>query len=600
MKKILKHIVFIFWGIMPFVAFSQSKFYVKGNATAATGSNYKLSFVLENAQGSNFKPPASFPGFNVLSGPNQNSSFQWINGKTSSSISYVYFLQAHTVGTTTIPSASIKVKGETLSTEPLEVTITKGKEVSKNDNKQGSGTNDDWKKQVEEGMFVKMYADKTNPYVGEQITVYAKLYQSIPAYNTSVKELPEFVGFWNQQYDLKDKQDWQDEVVDGKPFKTLLIGKYALFPQKDGELTIEPFKLSTVIRIQERRNYNPFDLSSFFNRNTFREERYDFESTRITVNVKPLPIENQPESFTGAVGSYDHDLSLDSLSYKTGKAIRLSSRVTGTGNIMMLNMPSIDFPEELEVFDPESNEYISKTSNKVNGKQTDQYVLIADRPGNYFIPPVEFSYFDPKTEQYNTVTSDKVHVKVTGKPIFKTLPENKKEELGNEESLSNIALDYDLSIPSKSFANSGVFYSLLGGAPVSLLLFLFILRKKEEYTPDTLTLKGRRAARVARKKLSKADALLKAGNKEGYYKEINQALWSYVSDKLHLPASELSKEHVEKRLTKRMVSGENISPLFQLIEKSEVALYSPLGVEEMSEDYKRATEIIIAIENEIH
>ena len=588
----MKRFVYILLFLFPLISFGQAKFYSKGKSATSTGSQYQVSFVLENGKGKNFKAP-KFEGFNVLSGPNQSSSYQWVNGKTTSSISYYFILQAHTEGDVTIGAASITVDGKELKTKPFTVSIGKGVPVTKKEKEQV--TQEDLDVDPSENIFVRLYADKTSPYVGEQVTVYAKLYQNVASYNTQVQELPTFNGFWKQEFELSPDRQWENVDINGNNYQSLLIGKYALFAQKDGTLTVEPFKISTVLRVQDP-DYNPFDFSSFF-KQRYQEMPYDFQSSSIQLNVQPLPKEGKPENFTGGVGVFQLSSSLDKSDMKTGEALTFKSKLSGTGNIMMVELPEPEFPRHFEQFDPQTNEYISKNATYVNGHKSGDYIMIPDNPGSYIIPSIEFSYFDIQAKEYKTIATERLTVRVTGEKLKNS---NASDEIADivDNELRYLQLDNDLRKNQASFMGSSTFYGLMAGMPLFTFFLLFARKKIAENAPDSIELKRKRAGKIAKAKLAKAAGLLKSADKEAYYKEVNASLWGYLGDKLKITSSDFRQSIIEDKLLQNGVQPKTITQLFELINKCEAALYSPMKLQEMEGDYKVAESIIIQIEEE--
>ncbi|MCB0509312.1 MAG: protein BatD, partial [Bacteroidetes bacterium] len=289
---------------------AQVRFYASGSGTTSTDQNYKVVFTLENGNGSGFKAP-SFEGFRVLSGPNQSSSYQWINGKTTQSLSIYYYLQALQEGELVIGPAQITVDNQILKTESIKVSVKKGNSTSNNtannntnnsNNTKSNSSSQDWKNQAKDQLFVKVYTDKSKPYVGEQIFLYAKLYQRVNTYGTQITKMPEFNGFWKQEIEV-DQDAWQQENIDGVAYQTLIIGKFALFPQREGSFTIEPMEMQSIIMISEPtvRNFMGFQMQTM----GYKQEEYNFKSSALKIEVQALPMEGRPISFNGAVGKFE-------------------------------------------------------------------------------------------------------------------------------------------------------------------------------------------------------------------------------------------------------------------------------------------------------
>lgn len=586
--------------------FSEAKFYVKANNTAYVGQNYKVSYILENAKGKNFSYPTTFQGFQVLSGPNQSSSFSWVNGQTTQTIEYYFILRPSQEGSFKIPSASIQIKNETLSTENLSVEVIQGaqqqQQTQRNTYQQTQpnqqAQTQDWRTEAKDNIFVRVYVDKSNPYVGEQVTMYAKIYQRVQTGNTQIAEMPDFSGFWKHDYDVSNQQ-WQDEQYNGQYYKTVLLGKYALFPQRPGKFTISPFKLRTILRIQDNSNAND-PWAAFFGRN-YQDVEYEFSSNPLNFEVNALPEKGKPLSFNGAVGSFTFNLELDSTNLNVGSATTLKTKISGTGNIMMANLPRIDFPQGIEVYDPQTKDNISKSGAKINGSKSADYLIIGDNPGTFTIPPVEFSYFDLKSESYKTISSQEIKLNIEGDKVMKVeqySASNKEDVQLLDTDIRYIALKNDLGKRTNAFIKTNAYKIAMAGAPLLFILLLFARKKVKELEPDAVFKKQKKAHKIANKRLKLAATFLDKQDKIGFYNEAVKAMWDYLSDKFNINKAQLNKDIIAEKLQEQGVNEKTIKDLLDLINKGEMALYSPIAATEMQTDFEKAKTIILNIENE--
>jgi hypothetical protein len=609
MKFQIKHIILLAFSLTFVSIFSQAKFYAKGRSVAYTGQTYAITFVLENGKGTNFKMPQSYPGFQIVGGPNQSSNYSWVNGKTTSSISYTYYLQAIKEGPFNIPVASVTVGGETLITKSFKVTIQKGQQKAANQQQHNSNRNrqqqqqqstptdnGDWKKQIAENLYVKMYTDKQNPFVGEQVTLYLKLYQRVQTFQTQVTEMPEFKGFWVNDFKLQ-AGEWKKEEVDGVWFNTMMINKYALFPQRAGDFNLSPIKLATLVQLKTQSKSNSI-WEQFFG--SYENKEYPFQSNGVKIKVKALPIENVPETFTGAVGKFKFSASIDSLNTETGKAITLKTKITGTGNIMMIDAPNVILPEAFEIYDPQEKEYISKKSTYINGSKKYDYLMIPNKPGVFNIDSIPFSYFDLKSKKYNTIYSDgfKINVKPSADYVEEKAPDPNDESILDSD-IKNLHTVNDIAFYEDKFIGTKTFWSLWSGSVVFAFFLLIGKNRLENYNPDFVAINRKKANKIALSKLKKASEYLKSNDKKAFYNEIVRSLWDYVSLKLNMLPESLSKENIQEKLLEFKVSETTANSYIDLINKSEMAVYSPIGETEMQKDFEKAKEIIINVEGEI-
>ena len=604
MRQKLVYILFLCLGAAS--AFGQIDFYAGGASEVALNEQYQVVFVLENANGSNFIPP-SFDGFRVINGPFVESYSSNINGKKSSSYSIKYILQPLKEGEFTIASASIKVDGNTLYTEKIELTVLPPKDNLQPKQQQNNQQvtpqgdpnerpfNDDWQKQAADNLFVRLYTDKEQPYVGEQVFVTAKLYMAINTNGTQVTDMPEFQGFWKQEIEFTQDEP-EIEVYKGKRYNTFLIAKYALFPLKEGSYDIDPVKMKSILmlRVPKVMNYWGMQVEVF----DYEQVEFNYASNALSIEAKPLPTANKPAEFFGAVGKFDLNTSVDSTVINYGSPIRWKAVLKGTGNVMSIQEPELEFPRQFEVYDPEIDERISKKSNFVNGSKSYSYILVPKRPGEYTIPSMGFSYFDPEKEEYITLYSPEYPVKVEGEmPVEEA--DDETENFVEAYELAPLHKSNDLSKSNDSYFGSSNFYLALA-APFALYgFFLLGMRFRENNPIDLVALKNKRALKEAKKRLLKAKQHLDAKEKEAFYTEIFDAFNGYVSDKLAINQAELNKEYVLERFQEKEIPEKLGEQFIQVLSNAEAALYSPASISKMQEDYNIAIEWIVNIEHEI-
>lgn len=608
MKLSIKHILLIGF-LMSFISvFSQAKFYAKGNSVAFTGQTYAITYVLENGKGKDFEMPQTYPGFQIVGGPSQSSNYSWVNGKTTSSVSYTYYLQATAEGEFNIPVASVTVGKETLKTKPFKVTVQKGQQRNttqqqqnnSNRNRQPQQTtptdNGDWQEQIAKNLYVKMYADKQNPYVGEQVTLYLKLYQRVQTFQTQVTEMPEFKGFWVNDFQVQTGK-WEKEEVDGVWFNTMMINKYALFPQRAGDFNLSPIKLATLVQLKTQARSNSI-WDQFFG--SYENKEYPFQSNGLKIKVKPLPVENVPENFTGAVGKFKFSANIDSLNTETGKAITLKTKITGTGNIMMIDAPEVILPEEFEIYDPQEKEYISKKSTYINGSKKYDYLMIPNKPGVFEIDSIPFSYFDLKSKEYTTIYANgfDINVEPSEDYVEEVVPDPNDESILGDD-IKNISSINDIAFYEDKFIGTKAFWSLWSSSVVFAFLLLIGKNRLENYNPDFIAINRKKANKIALAKLKTAAAFLKENDKKAFYNEIVRSFWDYVSLKLNMLPENLSKDNIQEKLLAFEVSENTAQRYIDLINKSEKAVYSPIGETEMQKDFEEAKEIIINVESEV-
>ncbi|GIV33752.1 MAG: hypothetical protein KatS3mg031_1287 [Chitinophagales bacterium] len=558
----------------------------------------QVTFTLENADGKNFKPPA-FHDFTVLSGPNQSTSMQIINGNVSRSISYSYYLRPVKKGTLTIGAATIVAGGKTLSTNPITVEVTEADSPGEAGSGQ-SGKSADIYDQISDNVFLRLLVDKTEVYQGEQITVMYKLYYRWPINNTSVSKPPSYTGFWVQSLELPENIQFSSEVYNGMEYNAAVIKKDALFPQRDGELEIDPMELQTNVRLRVQ-SQRGFFFDDFFS--TYQDYPYKFRSNTVKVKVKSLPKEGRPESFTGAVGSYTLNVTLSKTEIGPDEPVTLTISISGTGSIKLLQLPEISLPSDLDVFDPKQSEKISTKGNIVSGSKSNDYLIIPRRSGQYKIPSVEFSYFDPVKEQYFVQRSPEYLLLVEGEsaagsqPVIQGITKEEVELIGQD--IRYIKTSGTLKKSGEAWLHSWKFMAFYATPFFLFVLLLMYKRREEQIAANPMLLKNRRANKEAIKRLRRARTFINVNNRKAFYDEIAKALWGYLGDKLKIEQAALSRDRIEKILTDYQLPQETINQLLKVLDDAESALFAPSAEGDMKRDYERAREIISRLETEL-
>jgi len=575
---------------------------VNFNASAKSivevGERFQIYYSV-NADGSNFRAP-DFGSLSVLSGPNRSSSssIQFVNGKMSQStnLTYTFLVMATSEGTINIPPATIKVDGKLYKSNALSIKVVKGNVPSQNQNRgsraaqsgshtnvskpaSGSVKNDD--------LYIKAFVSNRNPYLGEEVIVTYRIYTKIPVSDLSVKKLSSFPGFWTKDLMDNNKQLQQTtKVINGEQYVLADIRKMALFPQKSGKLTIDPMELECTAQIQtqtkRKRGYDPFDdffNDPFFNRNV-KNVKLDLKSNPLTINVKELPQENKPASFNGAVGNFNFAAKIDRTKLKVNDALTETITISGKGNLELVEAPVINFPTDFETYDPKVTSRIRTNAGGVNGYKKFDYLAIPRNPGDFVIPSVSFSFFNPKDKKYYTYSSDEYNIHVDkgeGNSNGITYSSSAQEDIhyiGKDIHHIKTGVEEFKPVGDYFFA-SNLFYAL-ALLPVFLLFLIWFLKKQHERRMGNIDLmKNKKATKIARRRLQKAEKFRKTGDDKAFFEEIAQALWGYIADKFNVSQAELSMETVRQKLTERGVSDEVTSGFVKVLNDIEFARFAP-------------------------
>ncbi len=581
--------------------------------SVSVGEPFQITYSIKNAQPSNFRT-SGFRDFDVLSGPNQSSQMTFINGTVSQSISFSYILKPLKEGTFTLPGATANAGGNTIESSSVKITVTKSSNNSSGS--AGSGTENDQNNslasQVNKQVFIRANVDKTNLYQGEQLMVSYKLYFRVNIAQYQIDKMPSFTGFWAENFELPQKQN-SVETLDGVQYNVIELKRAALFPEQSGTLQIDPIQMKLVaqVKVKNKRNslfddpffHDPFD--DIFN-SSYQNVPITVSSPTISIAVKPLPA-GAPTSFTGGVGRYSLSAKVDKTETATDDPITYKVTLSGTGNLKSVDKPTVAMPPDFETYDPKIAENIPANINPVSGSKAYEYLLVPRVAGDYILPKLEFTYFDIDKKKYVTLNSEEISIKVKpGKGGANTSggysPVGVKKEdlklLGQD--IRFIKTDAELRMAHSSFWGSLLFFSLLF-LPILIVVGLIIyLKQQKELMGNVALMKNRRAVRLAQQRLKIAGKMLKQNDSKLFYDEVVRSMWGYVSDKLNISVSDLSKEKVQNSFLQKNVPTELSNQFFKVIDTCEVALYAPSAIiGGMNETYRQAAEIIVALEGHI-
>ena len=541
-----------------------------------------------NKDGDNFKPP-QFEGFNVVMGPSQSISSSWINGKRSFSKTYTYILVPTARGSFTINQATIEIAGQTYKTTPQKVEVTAAV-----DKPNSQKTVDDV---ADENLHLVAEVSKGNPYMNEAVTVIYKLYVSPNVSVTNYRPLdnPTYNNFWSQDIPVT-KHTAQNGTYQGKPYRYVVLKRVVLYPQKSGQLNIEPLSLEIFVDV-------PTNRRDFFGGRIYTSTSKTVSAGSRTINVKPLPEGGKPAGFSGAVGDFDFSVTTSKTQLNASESLQAKVEVSGKGNLKLFQLPEPELPSSLEVYDPEYEESINTYSSGMEGKVSNNYTIVPSFRGKYPIPSISFSFFNPGTGKYETIRSEEINIEVIEGPTASsgTLAgpsSNKQVVVPTGDQFHFININPNLSaISSEKFFGSNLFFILLFAPLILIPIAIFTFKKREAIASDVVGNKIKRANRLARKYLSTAKKEL--GNKEAFYVALEKGLHNYLKAKLHIETSEFSKDKITSILSEKNVNNSDIQGFISLLTSCEMARYSPFSNVQMQQDYEKASEVISNLDKQL-
>jgi len=539
MFQFVKHIAVFVITMTSVIGFSQDdiNFEIKTSKDKlGVNERLRVEFIM-NKDGDNFNPP-SFEGFNVVMGPSQQISSSWVNGKRSFSKSYSYILKPKEKGSFSIGQASIEIDGTTYKTIPKSITVTEAV-----DNPNAPKTVDDI---AEESLHLVAEVSKTNPYLNEAITVVYKLYVSpnIRVNNFRPLDNPKYNNFWSQDIPVK-RYDAKDATYQGKPYRSVILKRVVLYPQKSGKLDIEPLALEIYADV-------PTERRDFFGGRIYRPASKTVSAGKRSLNVKPLPEAGKPSDFNGAVGDFKFEVTTSKTSLNASESLQATVEISGKGNLKLFKLPEPELPSALEVYEPEFDEQVRTTVSGMQGKVVNNYTVVPSYRGKYPIPSISFSYFDPKAQKYKTLNSKEITINVLEGPT----DTNASAQLPNTSSKVAVASNRQFHFiktntafvnkATNRFFGSNQFYAWFFGPLLLIPLVILFRKKKEKDEKNIENINLRKTDRLARKYLSEAKKAL--GNENDFYVALEKALHNYLKAKLKIETSEFSKDKIHTML----------------------------------------------------
>lgn len=577
---------------------------VQAPSSVYVGDNFTVRFVV-NEQAKDFRGP-SFKGFSLRSGPNTSSStsMSFVNGQMSRSVSttFSYTLLADVEGTFTIDAATCTAAGKKVSSSPFTIKVEKG--TGKRQQQQQQQAYDPWGRQQQEqpakidnkSLFARASVSKSNPYQGEQVIITYKIYTQIPIRQFAIDKLPGNKGFWAEDLSEGRQIKQYEETIGDRRYQVAEIRRGALFAQENGKLTIEPLNLNVLAMVQQqrRRTGTIFDLfdDPFFSSQQAVE--HALNTNRINVNVRPLP--TAPEGFTGGVGRFDvmGGANLDKV--KANEAVSYRVTISGTGNLMLINAPSPEFPSIFEVYDPQITDNIKKGENGVSGSRSYEWILIPRSKGHYTIPRLAVVFFDPSTGQYVTKYIDKQEIEVAGGQTT-TVSSGQKDDVLHLNSDINYLHPTGRLQPVRHQEHAGLgFWLALGAILLLTLAALLFGKRRQAELQDVVGMRKKHAVRMARKRLKTAEKYLKDNDSNRFYEEIYRAIWGCLSDKYNIPLSNLNRDTVTECLNSKQVPEAQQQSIMQVLQDVDLARFAPGDAHsQMQSIYDEALNMIVAL-----
>lgn len=577
------------------------------------GETFRLSYTINTHKAKNFRV-GDITDFDILMGPSQSSSSSTsiINGVRTSSrtLTFTCILRPKKEGTYKIPAATINVEGKQMTSEELTVKVlppdqrgSAAHQSGSQSSGRGAVTSSQNGSISDDDLFIVATVNKKKVYEQEAILLTYKIYTTVNLTNVSGK-MPDLKGFHTQEVEMpKGNREFQLEHYKGRNYRTIVWSQYVLFPQQSGQLEIPSITFEGTVA-QRVQNYDPFE--AFFNGgSSYVNVQKPIRTPKLTIDVSPLPT-GKPASYSGGVGEFSISSSISTTELKENEAVTLKLIISGTGNMKLIKTPEVNFPADFEVYDPKIDNKFTLKIGGQSGNKVIEYLAIPRFGGTYSIPPIEFSYFDAKSGTYKTLTTPEYTLNVakgsgstsTSAPVGYV----SKEELRLlGQDIRYINLKEASYHPRGYFFFGTIGYWMWYIVPFAIFAVLMIIyRKQAVENANIAKTRTKKAGKVATRRLKMAKKMMAEKDKAGFYDETLKAIWGYLSDKLNMPLSELSKDNITAELTACQVPDSLIEECEKLLSECEFARYAPtLSGSSMETIYEKVAALMNKLENTI-
>ena len=593
-----------------FVSYAQTSIKVEAPNVVAADEQFNVTFIIEGENSPTDFTWTSNDDFQIQWGPQQgkSTSIQIVNGQRSKNVqnTYTYVLRPVKAGRFTLPAATAKVKGKTISSGTTSIEVVAGGATSGSQSAARSSSGQSYQRQQtaavqDSDIFLSLNLDRTSVVVGEPVIATLKLYQRVNIAGFENVSFPTFNGFWSQEIEAPTNIEFAREVYDGQIYNAALLRKFVLVPQQQGKVTINPAELTCLVNIRVS-NGGTSIFDGFFD--DYRTVRKKVSTQPLTVTVNPLPA-GAPSSFAGGVGKFNISARVSKDTLKTHEAASLILTVTGRGNVSLLEAPKVTFPLDMEVYDTKTSDKIDKSG--LSGSRTYEYPFIPRSYGDFEIEPIRYSYYDVNQHKYVTLETQPIQLTVlkgddtdvaTGVVVSGALQKDVKN-LASDIRFINVK-DSALVPQGRFFVGSALFWILTVLLFVVAVILWAALRHLAARRADVVGTRNRKATKMAMKRLQLASTFLKQNLYTAFYEELHKALLGFISDKLNIPSAELSRERIIEALTEGGVAQPVADTFISILDACEYARYSPAtGNEAMAAHYTSALDVISSIDSDM-
>ncbi len=564
------------------------------------GENFRLAYTINNQDVEDFRAGNIPEDLELIAGPytSQQSSYQMVNGHTtsSSSITFTYTLYATKDGSYNIPPAHARIRGRNVASRAVRVMVSgrarnTGGTPRMHQDESAPAMQSAGSRISDKDLFIKVTANKKRVHEQEPVLLTYKVYTLVDLTQLEGK-MPDLTGFHSQEIPLPRQKSFHVERVNGKTYRAVTWSQYLMYPQMTGSLKIPSITFKGIV-VQENRNVDPFE--AFFNGGSgYVEVKRNIVAPGMTIQVDPLP--TKPAGFSGGVGKFNISAQLSKKEVKAGDPVTLRVVVGGTGNLKLIKQPEPVFPKGFDKYDPKVTDKTKLTNAGVGGNMVYDFLVVPRNQGEYDIPPVAFTYYDVDANAYKTIRTQGFHLSVA--------PGDGKGETDSYDALKDNDIhdiksgDTTVHPIGDIFYGSAAYWISLVIPLVAFIVLLIVFRRRAIENADIVKMRGKRATKIARRRLKNASRLMFAHKQAEFYDEVLRALWGYAGYKLNMSVESLSRDNIKDNLMQHGVPAESVEKFIMALDECEFERYAPGDAAgNMEKTFQSAMTAIMEIEN---
>lgn len=527
------------------LGFSATASVDKNRCTIDDIISFKIEF--ENADSfSNIDISSLIKDFAVISGPSQQTSMQWINGKVTNSRIMSWSLSPKREGRLVIPRLNVQISGKKSATKEIVVFVSQSQ-----------------KKETDLDVFISAEINKESVYIGEQITLTYSIYRKVEC-SIEPFEIPKFPGFWSEELFRPNQIKFKNIAINGVQYQKGILYKVALFPISGKELEIEPLSLKIQKqKKKKRRSRDPF-FDPFFDSFFTETETKILRSKKREIFIKDYP-QSRPIGFTGAVGDFKISTATDTDSINVNEAITFRVIVEGTGNMGLFTIPKMSFADDIDQFPPKENFEKNVFRDELSGKMIWEYILVPRVSGKLSIPPISFTFFNSKIEKWQKLSSKPISVFV----------KNTNDNYLTSNGLTKREIEV-LGKDIKYIYNGNPVLKHINSTPYNYIFLIYFLSILIFFLPNILSYiigynLDSMPARLSKNALKKALNKLKTSDTRSDNFD-NKIIYQYLKDKFQLHSSNLDAISTKDQLRGR-INDQALEELIELLKLYESFIY---------------------------